>query len=64
MYLRSADDGPDHPDGQGIPPRPRGKSRLPAERVRLIRERIADDAYRSADVVNEIALRILVSRDL
>jgi hypothetical protein len=64
MFLRSADDGPEHPDGKGIPPRPRGTPRLPAERVRVIRQRIADDAYRSADVVNEIALRILVSRDL
>lgn len=34
------------------------------ERVREIRRRIADDAYRSADVVEEIARRILRSREL
>jgi hypothetical protein len=34
------------------------------ERVREIRRRIADDAYRSAAVAEEIARRILVSRDL
>lgn len=64
MFLRSADDGPEHPDGNGLASRPRGTPRLPTERVRVIRQRIADDVYRSADVVNEIALRILVSRDL
>jgi hypothetical protein len=35
-----------------------------SERVREIRQRIADDAYRSADVVDEVARRILRSRDL
>lgn len=35
-----------------------------SERVREIRRRIADDAYRSAAVAEEIARRILVSRDL
>jgi hypothetical protein len=34
------------------------------ERMREIRERIADDAYRAADVVDEIARRILRSGDL
>jgi hypothetical protein len=32
--------------------------------VHEIRERIANDAYRSADVAEEIARRILRSRDL
>ena len=34
------------------------------ERVREIRRRIADDAYRSAEVAEEIARRILSSREL
>ena len=34
------------------------------ERVREIRRRIADDAYRSSEVVEEIARRILLSREL
>ena len=36
----------------------------PRERVREIRRRIADDAYRSAEVAEEIARRILRSREL
>ena len=36
----------------------------PRERVREIRRRIADDAYRSADVAEEIARQILRSREL
>jgi Anti-sigma-28 factor, FlgM len=35
-----------------------------SERVREIRLRIADDAYRSDAVVEEIARRILMSREL
>jgi hypothetical protein len=38
--------------------------RLRSERVREIRQRIADDAYRSADVIDEIARRIICSGDL
>jgi hypothetical protein len=34
------------------------------ERVREIRRRIADDAYRSSEVAEEIARRILLSREL
>ena len=34
------------------------------ERVREIRRRVADDAYRSAEVAEEIARRILLSREL
>ena len=34
------------------------------ERVREIRRRIAEDAYRRADVAEEIARRILRSREL
>jgi hypothetical protein len=35
-----------------------------SERVREIRRRVADDAYRSDAVVDEIARRILMSREL
>jgi hypothetical protein len=35
-----------------------------SERVREIRQRVADDVYRSADVVDEIARRIFRSGDL
>lgn len=34
------------------------------ERVREIRRRIADDAYRSSEVAEQIARRILLSREL
>jgi hypothetical protein len=64
MHPRSAEDSPEHLDAKGATPASRAKERLSAERVRLIRQRIADDAYRSAHVANYIALRILVSRDL
>jgi hypothetical protein len=48
----------------------RGASLLPArdgtrsERVREIRRRIADDAYRSPEVADEIARRVLLTREL
>jgi hypothetical protein len=35
-----------------------------SERVREIRRRVADDAYRCEAVVDEIARRILMSREL
>ena len=64
MHTQSEHDGLRHAD------RPIARQMLPArhetrsERVREIRRRIADDAYRSAAVAEEIARRILVSRDL
>ena len=64
MYPRSGDDGS---AGRGrsnaaqIQPA-RHPSR--SERVREIRRRVADDAYRSEAVVEEIARRILMSREL
>jgi hypothetical protein len=52
-----------HRDGRGAPPLPaRGGTR--SERVREIRRRIADDAYRTPAVAEEIARRILLSREL
>jgi hypothetical protein len=38
--------------------------RTRSERVRQIRQNIADDVYNSVEVVDEIARRILRSRDL
>ena len=34
------------------------------DRMREIRRRISDDAYRSSEVADEIARRILLSREL
>ena len=63
MYLRTEDDSMargDRPHAQFEPVRHGSRS----ERVREIRRRVADDAYRSDAVVDEIARRILVSREL
>jgi hypothetical protein len=64
MYPRSGDDGSEGRDrstpAQIQPARHPSRS----ERVREIRRRVADDAYRSEAVVEEIARRILMSREL
>jgi hypothetical protein len=64
MHLQPADDGRASRDARRtFPFQPVGS--LPrSERVREIRQRVADDAYRSLDVVDEIARRILCSGDL
>ena len=64
MHLRSEDDRPAR--GECASPAPFGRARHESrsERVREIRLRIADDAYRSDSVVEEIARRILMSREL
>ena len=64
MHLRTGDEGASRSDAMSASPRASGSSPMRSERVREIRQRIADDAYRSADVVEEIARRILRSRDL
>ena len=64
MQLRTGDEDPSRPGATRAPQRASGPSRLRTDRMREIRQRIADDAYRSADVVDEIARRILCSRDL
>ncbi len=64
MHLRTGDEGPSRSDAMSASPRASGQSPMRSERVREIRQRIAEDAYRSADVVEEIARRILRSRDL
>jgi hypothetical protein len=64
MYPRS------HEDGMARGSRPAASQLEPVrhesrtERVREVRRRVADDAYRSDAVVDEIARRILRSRDL
>ena len=64
MYSQSGHDGLRHADRldarQMMPARHEPRS----ERMREIRRRIADDAYRSDAVVNEIARRILLSCEL
>ena len=46
------------------PPLSPARQEAHGERVREIRRRVADDAYRSAEVAEEIARRILRSREL
>ena len=64
MHLLSADDGRSSSDRMRVVPYPTDLSRPRGERVREIQRRVADDVYRSADVVDEIARRILCSGDL
>lgn len=64
MHPRTGDDGRSRSDALSASPRASGPSPMRSERVREIRQRIADDAYRSPNVVDEIARRILRSRDL
>lgn len=63
MHLRSDIDGRSQSDA-----RARGRHAAPSgmlsKRVHEISERIANDAYRSAEVAEEVARRILRSRDL
>jgi hypothetical protein len=64
MYLRSADDSPSRPDRARALHFASDGQRMRSERVREIRQRLADDVYRSSDVIDEIARRILCSGDL
>jgi hypothetical protein len=64
MYLQSGDDGRSRADGMRVTPFPADLSRPRSERVREIQKRVAADVYRSADVADEIARRILCSGDL
>jgi len=64
MQLRSDNDGPWQFEVRDDSRRASGTARLTSERVEQIRERISVDAYRSVDVVDEIARRILRSCDL
>jgi len=64
MQSRFGDGGPASRDRAVASPLLPARHDTPRERVREIRRRIADDAYRSADVAEEIARRILRSREL
>ena len=64
MHLRSENDDPAHRDAMHASPLLPARHETRSERVSEIRRRIADDAYRSADVAGEIARRILMSYDV
>jgi hypothetical protein len=64
MHLRSEDDGPARRARSSATPIQPARHEAKSERVREIRLRVAADAYRSAGVAEEIARRILTSRDL
>jgi hypothetical protein len=64
MYPRSDNDGRPLSDALSGTRRSSAPARLRSDRVREVRQRIADDAYRSASVADEIARRILRSREL
>jgi len=64
MDPRFGDDGPARGDGSGAARFEPARQPSRSERVREIRRRVADDAYRSEAVVDEIARRILMSREL
>jgi hypothetical protein len=64
MHRRSEDDRPRWGERASAAPFGRARHDSLSERVREIRLRIADDAYRSEAVVEEIARRILRSREL
>jgi len=64
MHPRLDDDGAWQFELRDESPRAPGAARLQPERMQQLRERIAVDAYCSVGVVDEIARRILRSRDL
>jgi hypothetical protein len=64
MHLRSEDDGQSRSRKSSAPPILPARHETKSERVREIRLRVAADAYRSAGVAEEIARRILTSREL
>ena len=64
MQSRFGDRAPARCERAVASPLPPARYETPRERVREIRRRIADDAYRSAEVAEEIARRILMRREL
>ena len=64
MHSRSGDDGAARGDRPGAAQIQPARHQSRSERVREVRRRVADDAYRSHAVVDEIARRILMSREL
>lgn len=64
MHQRPVEDGQVNGERLSTSPFRQARADLRHERVREIRRRIADDAYRSEAVAEEIARRILLSREL
>ena len=64
MHLRSGDEDQRRGDRPSVRPLALARRETRSERVHEIRRRIANDSYRSAAVAEEIARRILASRDL
>ena len=64
MDPRSGDDGIVRGDRPGAAQFQPARHESRSERVREIRRRVADDAYRTNEVVDEIARRIIMSREL
>ena len=64
MHRRTEDAWPTRGEGASEAPLGPARRHSRSERVREIRLRIADDAYRADAVVEEIARRILMSRAL
>jgi hypothetical protein len=64
MYPRTEEDGMARGGRLGAAQLEPVRCESSSARVREIRRRVADDAYRSEAVVDEIARRILTSRDL
>jgi hypothetical protein len=64
MHTQSEHDGLRHADRVNVRQMLPARHETRTERVHEIRRRIADDAYRSGAVAEEIARRILLSRDL
>ena len=63
MQPRSEESGSAHRTEMDAAMRP-AREEARGEQVREIRRRISDDAYRSSEVADEIARRILLSREL
>ena len=64
MYSRSRQGELTRRDERGDAMRPAREGAGGGDREREIRRRIADDAYRSPEVAEEIARRLLRARDL
>ena len=64
MHSRFGEGGLARRERSAAPPLLPARHETRGERVREIRRRIADDAYRSAEVAEQIARRILLGREL
>lgn len=64
MHSRFGDDGQARGSWSSAPQIQPVRHESRSERVREIRRRVADDVYRSDAVIDEIARRILWSREL